>query len=349
MQFFSGIKPADKVNFAKNLSVMLKSGVTIDEALLELAEQARSPRFKTIILAVKDDVGHGSSLSVSFAKYKVFDNVFTALMRTGEVSGGLEENLVFLADWLERENDMRKEIGSATLYPKIVIGAVVSLAIGLNLFVLPKLLPLFTDMNVALPWTTKFLFASSRIMLEYWYAVIGGIATVIAGFFLLGKLPSVRALRDAIYLRVPFFGTLMTDYEMAVMAQLFYTCFRSGVPMHESIVIIRDTIENAEYRASLTAIADHVQTGTALSVALKGYPRLYPRQVVAIITTGEKSGTISEAFKYLAEFYSKQVRAKTKDIPTVIEPALLLFIAVMIGIIAFSVIVPIYKLSVSVS
>jgi type II secretory pathway component PulF len=119
--------------------------------------------------------------------------------------------------------------------------------------------------------------------------------------------------------------------------------------MHESIIIIRDTVEHAEYRAALTIIADRVQTGTTLSAALKGYPRLYPRQVISIIATGEKSGTLANSFEYLAEFYAKEVRSKTKDIPTVIEPALLLFIAVMIGIIAFSVIVPIYKLSVSVS
>ncbi|MDO8582755.1 MAG: type II secretion system F family protein, partial [bacterium] len=269
---FSSIKPADKVNFVKNLSIMLKSGVAIDEALIELAEQARATRFKKIILAVKEDVAHGSPLSASFAKYGVFDDVFKALMRTGEVSGGLEENLIFLADWLERENDMRKEINSATLYPKIVIGAVVSLAIGLNLFVVPKLLPLFSDMDIELPWTTTFIFASSAIMLEYWYAVIGGVIAIILGIIALGRIPSVRKLRDAFYLRIPFFGTLMTDYEMAVIAQLFYTCFKSGVPMHESILIIRDTIDNAEYRASFTAIAERVRTGTALSAALKEYP-----------------------------------------------------------------------------
>jgi len=345
---FGTIQPADKVNFVKNLSVMLKSGVTIDEALTELAEQARSTRFKKIILAVKEDVGRGSPLSASFAKYDVFDNVFKALMRTGEVSGGLEDNLIFLADWLEHENDMKKEIGSATLYPKIVIGAVITLALALNIFVLPKLLPLFTDMKVELPWTTKFLFASSRILLEYWYVAIGILLLGILSFIFIDKIPSVRKLRDAVYLRVPFFGTLMTDYEMAVISQLFYTCFKSGVPMHESIIIIRDTIENAEYRTSFTAIADHIQTGIALSVAMKAYPRLYPRQVVSILATGEKSGTLSNSFQYLAEFYSKEVRSKTKDIPTVIEPALLLFIAIMIGVIAFSIIVPIYKLSVSI-
>ena len=346
---FGSINSADKVNFVKNLSVMLKSGITIDETLIELAEQARSPKFKKIILAVKDDVGHGTPLSASFDKYGVFDNVFKALMRTGEVSGELENNLIFLADWLENENDMRKDINSATLYPKIVIGAVVVLALGLNLFVLPKLVPLFTDMKIELPWTTKFLFASSKIMLDYWYAVIGIVIAAVVGFVMLGKISSIRRMRDAVYLRIPFFGTLMTDYEMAVISQLFYTCFKSGVPMHETIIIIRDTLENAEYRASFTAIADHIQAGTALSVTMKAYPRLYPRQVVSILATGEKSGTLSNSFQYLAAFYSKEVRSKTKDIPTVIEPALLLFIAAMIGVIAFSVIIPIYKLSVSVS
>ncbi len=346
---FTAIKPADKVNFVKNLSVMLKSGVTIDEALIELAEQARSQKFKTIILAVKDDVGHGTPLSASFAKYPIFDNVFKALMRTGEVSGGLEENLIFLADWLERENDMRKDINSATLYPKIVIGAVITLAIALNLFVLPKLLPLFTDMNVELPWMTKMLFKITEFVQTYWYGVIGGISAGIFAFFTLFRLSFVRAVRDAFYLRIPFFGTLMVDYEMAVISQLFHTCFKSGIPMNEAVTVVGDVIDNAEYKASFISIAERIRTGTSLSAAMKDYPRLYPRQVVSILATGEKSGTLSNSFQYLAEFYAKEVRQKTKDIPTVIEPVLLLFIAVMIGAIAFSVIVPIYELSVSVS
>lgn len=346
---FSSITPAEKVNFVKNLSVMLTSGITIDEALMELAEQTRSKRFKQIILKVREDIGHGSALSASFAKYDAFDNVFKALIRTGEVSGGLEDNLIFLADWLERENDMRKEIHSATLYPKIVIGAVVTLALGLTLFVLPKLLPLFAEMNVELPWTTRILFRSAELARDYWYIVLTAIVSGIVAFFTLMKITSVRNARDAAYLRIPFFGTLMIDYEMAVMAQLFHTCFKSGIPMHESITIISDVVENAEYRDSFKSIATHVQTGITLSESMKTYPRLYPRQVVSIIATGEKSGTLSNSFQYLAAFYSKEVRSKTKDIPTVIEPALLLFIAIMIGVIAFSIIVPIYKLSASVS
>lgn len=346
---FGTIQPADKVNFVKNLSVMLKSGVTIDEALLELAEQVRSGRFRDIILAVKEDVAHGSPLSASFAKYPVFDNVFKALLRTGEVSGGLEENLLFLADWLERENDMRKDINSATLYPKIVVGAVIILALGLNLFVLPKLMPLFTSMDVELPWTTKMLVKSTELFREYWYFVIAGLVGGVFTFLSATKIPAAHTLRDAVYLRIPFFGALMTDYEIAVIAQLFYTCFKSGIPMNEAVTIIEGVIDNSEYKASLVAIAERIRTGTSLSSAMKDYPRLYPRQVISILATGEKSGTLSDSFRYLAEFYSKEVRQKTKDIPTVIEPALLLFIAIMIGVIAFSIIVPIYKLSVSVS
>lgn len=346
---FGKIKPAEKVNFAKNLSVMLKSGIAIDEALAELAEQAHSKRFKDIITAIKEDVRHGMPLSESFAKYDVFDSIFKALVRTGEVSGGLEENLIFLADWLERENDMRKDINSATLYPKIVIGAVIALAAGLDIFVLPKILPLFAEMKIDLPWTTKILFASATFAQTYWYAVIGGIGAVACASIVVMRLSSIRRLRDRIYLRIPFFGMLMTNYEIAVIAQLFHTCFKSGIPMHETITIIGSVVDNAEYKESFAAIALHVQTGISLSDAMKAYPRLYPRQIVSIIATGEKSGTISQSFQYLAEFYAKEVRSKTKDIPTVIEPALLLFIAIIIGIIAFSIIVPIYKLSASVS
>ena len=346
---FSTIRPAEKVNFAKNLSVMMKSGITLDDALIELAEQARSKAFRTVILGVRGDIGKGMPLSQSFAKYPAFDSVSRALVRAGEASGSLEENLVFLADWLEQEQDMKKEIASATLYPKIVIVAVVILAVGLNLFVLPKLLPLFADMNVELPWATRALFAAVGFFRSYWYAALGIMAVAAAGGLFLRRLASVRNFLDGIYLRLPFFGTLLVDYEMAVMSQLFFTCFKSGLPMQDALGIVSEVASSSRYKAAFVAIADRIRTGTALSEGMKAYRGLFPRQVISIVATGEKSGTISDSFRYLSEFYSKEVRSKTKDIPTVIEPVLLLFIAGVIGFIAFSVIVPIYKLSTNVS
>lgn len=340
---------AEKINFVKNLSIMMKSGIMMDEALAELAEQATSKKFRAIILAVREDIARGAPLSAAFAKHPIFESVFNALLKAGEASGTLDESLIFLADWLERESDMRKDMNSATLYPKIVIGAVIVLAAGLNLFVMPKLLPLFADMDIALPWTTRMLLASSRIARDYWYALLAGIAALWVGILILLRLPSVRTLLDSFYLRVPFFGALTVDYEMAVMSQLFYTCFKSGLPMQEAIGIVSTVMHNSVYRRSFAAISTRVQSGTSLADALRGYPRLYPRQVVSIIATGEKSGTLSESFSYLAAFYAKEVRSKTKDIPTVLEPVLLIFIALMIGFIAFSVIVPIYTLSTSVS
>lgn len=342
------IKPIEKVNFVKNLSIMIRSGIPLDESLGELAEQTGSAEFKTIIMSVKEDVSRGSSLSAAFAKHPIFDGVFNALVRTGEVSGSLEENLVFLAEWLERENDMKKSISSATLYPKIVIGAVLILAVGLNLFVLPKLMPLFADLKVELPWSTKALFSVSQITRAYWHIALSLIALAVAAALALRRLPAIRALLDAAYLRIPFFGKLMIDYQMAVISQLFYTCFKSTLPMQESISIVESVLTQTQYRASLHTIAERAQTGSSLADSMKTFPRLYPRQVISIIATGEKSGTLSEAFHYLSEFYSKEVKSKTKNIPTVIEPMLIIFIALMIGFIAFSVIVPIYSISTSI-
>ncbi len=346
---FGKITSAEKVNFTKNLSVMMKSGIALDEALFELGEQARSKRFKAVILEVRDDVSKGVPLSSAFGKHKVFDSVFRALVRAGEASGGLEENLVFLADWIEQEQDMKKEIASATLYPKIVIGAVVLLAMGLSLFVLPKLLPLFSEMGVELPWTTKALLAMVGWVQKYWHVTAVVAVVGVIGALFLRKVSVVRMFLDGVYLRLPFFGALLIDYEMAVMSQLFYTCFKSGLPMQDALDIVGEVTSSAGYKNAFTVIAARIQTGVALSEGMRAYPKLFPRQVVSIVATGEKSGTLSDSFKYLAEFYSKEVRSKTKDIPTVIEPVLLLLIACLIGFVAFSVIVPIYTLSTSVS
>lgn len=343
---FSRISNRERVFFTKNLAVMLKSGITINEALAILADQTKSRFFKKTILGIRTDVESGSSLSEAFAKYEsLFGPVFISLLRAGESSGTLDEDLAFLSDWLERNNDLRDDIRAATLYPKFVFFATFVLGAWLSLYILPKLLPFFAQLRVQLPLSTRLLLGFTLFLQTHWkilsIAIIGG---SIAAYFI-NRIPSVRRIMHNFYLHIPVFGALTRDYQLSLVAQLFYTLSKSGMPLIETLDIVAGAATNLAYQDSLRDAKRRVQGGTPLASAISNYPAMYPKNFLNIVATGEKSGTIDDSFFYLSEYYVKEVKNKTKKIPTSIEPIMLVCIAIVIGFVAISIIMPIYQLT----
>lgn len=348
--FFNPIKPQEKIDFAKSLSVMLKSGISLNEALHSLIEETKSKSFKRVLDRLEKDVVAGNPLSVGLQREKkYFGAVFISLLKAGEQSGTLEEDLSFLSGWLERNEDLRQEMKAATLYPKFVIVATIGLGGALAVYILPKLIPLFSQLHVKLPLATRILLGFSLFIETQWVWIILGIAVIFALFFFLRRLKSFRRIVHAFSLHVPFIGPLFVDYELALISELLATLFRSGLLMNESLTIVRDASTNLVYQDSLEKIQKRVDTGSTLAESMKGYSKLYPPNMINIVATGERSGTLDESFRYLAEYYSKEVSHKTKKLPTIIEPALLIFIALMVGFVAISIIMPIYDLTAGIS
>lgn len=347
---FNRISSQEKVEFAKNLAVMLKSGITIDEALTSLSGQTNSRLFRDIINNVNKEIGMGTSLSEAFSKEEnIFGSVFVNLIRAGEASGTLEENLVFLSDWLERNNDLREEIRAATLYPKFLVVSVILLAGGLASSILPKLVPLFRQMRVELPLATRILLTISVFLEKYWISLLLVFIALIAIFMFIRRIKIVKYFFDWFYVNLPVLGKFVIEYQLALISQLFSTLFKSGISMQQSLEIISEAATNLKYKRSLKKIRERVDKGITLSEAMSYYPELFPNNLISIIDTSEKSGTIDNAFLYLSEFYIKEVKNNTKRLPTIIEPVLLVLIAIVVAFIAFSIIMPIYRLSQGIS
>jgi len=201
MSLFSKISSQERVDFTKSLSVMLVSGITINDALADLAEQSDSPHLSKVINRVQKDVENGTSLSQSFGKErKVFGDIFVSLIKAGEESGTLQGNLQFLADWLNRSTDLKREISAATMYPKLVFGASILLGGGLAIFILPKLVPLFTSLDTELPLITKMLLAISLGIQSYWLLGILGIGAIIGLIIYLNSFYRVRKVFHIFYI-----------------------------------------------------------------------------------------------------------------------------------------------------
>lgn len=350
MGFFTGVTIQDRADFANSLSVMLKSGMPINEALLSLSEQTTSRSLKSAIVRVYTDVGQGSLLSQAFAREtKRFDPILVSLVRAGEASGTLQENLAFLADWFTRSADLKREVDGATLYPKLVLGAAIFLGGGLAVFILPRLVPLFGQLDVELPLITTLLLLLSVFLQEMWLWCVLSLVAIAVMLKILLKNSIVQRFVHSAAISVPFIGPILKQYQLALLSQLFATLLRSGVPISEALVIVQDAVPNIVYRESLSALRVHITSGTTLTHAMHEFPSLYPKLYVGILAVGEQSGTLSDSFTYLAEHYSKEVKAMAKRLPTVIEPLLLICIAGIVGLVALAIILPIYKLTGSIN
>lgn len=349
MAFFRVASNQELVDFTKMLSVMLKSGITINEALAELSDQAESRRFKKLLLDIKIDIESGTPLSKAFErKGNVFGGVTLSVIKAGETSGTLEENLNFLADWLEHDNDIRREVHGAMIYPGIVLAATIALSLSLSLLVLPRLLPIFSQMGGELPLPTRILLSATDIFESYWIFILGGILAIIPVFSYLLRLATLRNLWHHFLLGFPFIGSLLRQYQLTLICQLFATLFKSGLSITEILFIAGDGATNVVYGNALKSIGGQISSGGTLSDAMKKYPHLFPRSLLSIIAIGEKSGTLEDSFTYLTEYNRKEVFAATKRLPTIIEPMLLLVMGLLVAFIAVSIIMPIYQFTANV-
>ena len=340
------IPQRELVDFVKNFAVMTKTGIPVNETMAVLAEQSRSRVLRRMLGEVRKDVITGLSLADAFGKHRAaFVDIFIGLIRAGESSGTLEENLSFLSDWLERASDLKQEVRAATLYPKFVISAAVVLGAWLTVYILPKLVPFFRELRVELPLPTRILMGIAVGVESYWYVVLLLSGGLVAGFLFARRMSLVRTVIDTVVLKLPVIGRLAADYQLSLICQLFFTLFKSGLPISETIRVTADALTNACYRKTMAEVGVRVAKGTMLAQSLEAYPLLFPKNFVNIVATGEKSDTLDDSFMYLASFYEKEVKTKTKKLPTVIEPVLLVAIAGVITFIALSIIMPIYKLT----
>jgi len=350
MSIFNSVSSQEQVNFTKSLAIMLKSGISINVALAELAEQSSSLYFRKIINRVRVDIENGTSLSQAFDKeVKIFGAIFVSLVRAGEESGTLQGNLQFLAEWLNRSTDLKREIAAATMYPKLVFGAATLLGGSLAVFILPKLVPLFTSLNVELPWVTKTLLALSLWIKEYWIFAVIGVALFTAGILYLNTFFRVRKIFHALYINIPFMGTLLKNYQRALVTQLFATLLKSGLSLNQSVEIVSQAATNIQYQESFRQIHNNVIKGTTLSKSMKSFSALFPSMMISIVEVGENSGSLVQSFEYLSEFYTKEVNTSAKKLPIIIEPLLLILIAVIVGFVALAIIMPIYELTGNIS
>jgi len=344
--FSTKVSLEEQINFAKNLAVLLRGGVTINEAVDSLGAQAKPGGMKKILYRIKTRLENGVSLNSAISGEEgSFGKIFISLVEAGELSGSLADNLEFLSVWLERDSNLRKQINGVLLYPKIVLAAVILLGGGLTIFILPKLVPMFTSLHVALPLITRVVLNISLFVQKYWLMVLAGAFFVWLAIFLIFKIQKMRYLYHKTLVFFPYVKEFVVGYQLALFAQLMGTLMKSGISIDEALEIAYVGTSNLYYKKVLKEIIERINKGVSLVNTMEGYPELYPLNSMSVLAVGENSGTLEESFFKVSDFWTKDILERTKLLPTIIEPVLLVFIALVVGLIAMSIILPIYKLT----
>jgi len=345
MSLFKKISTEEKKDFVGALALLIKSGTPINEAFDLLSKQTRSSVLKKIFKKARERTEKGTPIYQVFEEDPNFELVFSSFIRAGEESGSLDQSLDFLASWLDKKNNLEREISSATLYPKIVLTFSLLLGGGLAFFVLPKLTLIFASLDIKLPITSRILLSSANFTQEHGLTVLLGIVVVIFFFYGLSRIKAVRIFFDRVILRTPIAGNFVRLYQLTIISQLISVLFNSGLMITKILEIASESTSNYAYKKSLEDIQKRITRGDSFSSAINDFPKLYPDIYANILSTGEATGSFEKSFAYLADFFLSKLTEKTKQLPVILEPVILIIIGVFVAFVASAIILPIYQVT----
>lgn len=345
-KIFFKLPLSQKIIFTKQLAMMVRSGMSEVDSIRMIKRQVKSRSFKKILEILSQNLENGQLLSSGLEKFKnVFGDLFINIVKIGEASGTLSENLDYLSSELQKRQILSQKIRSALIYPVIILIATVGITGILVFFVMPKIIPVFSSLNVPLPLTTRFVIAVSNFMINYigWIAL--GILIAAILFSLLLKFPKIKFLNHRLMIGLPVVGQIVTNTNVANMTRTLGILLKSGVKIVDALGITANTLNNLVYREEVLKSAEQVKKGDVIYSHLNQMPKLFPPLVGQMIEVGETTGNLDSNLFYLAEFYEDAVDQATKNLSSVLEPALLLIMGGVVGFVAISIITPIYAVT----
>ena len=341
---FNKVKTSEKINFARNLGAMLSAGLALSRALTVLQKQTRNKKMREVIKDLNDSVSKGSSFHEAMQKHpKVFSNVFISMVKVGEESGGLADSLKAVALQIEKTYQLTRKIKGAMIYPGIIFSVMIVIGILMMIFVVPSLTATFKELNTPLPASTQFIIAISDFLRDHYLISFGLIFAVISGFIYGSKTPAGKKTLDYLALHLPIISGITQETNAARTARTMSSLLSAGVDVVLAAQITKEVLQNSYYKSVLDEVIKYVQKGDSIATIFAAHSDLYPPFVSEMISVGEETGKLSEMLLGVAVFYEDEVEQKTKDMSTVIEPVLMVFIGAAVGFFAFSMITPTYS------
>ena len=330
--------------FCRQFATMVNSGLPILRALAILGEQTESTELAKILVEVRTDVEHGSSLSAAMAKHpKAFNNLFVAMVRSGETGGVLDDVLLSLADQIEEEVELRRQIKSAMTYPIVVVALVLMIMAAMLLFVVPQFKTIYAQLGGELPLPTRMLLGVSDAVKSYWWMFLLVLTIVRFLFGRYKKTEKGRLRIDSAKIKVPIFGPLFHKVALARFAATLGMLLRAGVPILQALDIVRETVNNEVISIATDEVKSSVREGESIAKPL-GRRDVFPPMVVQMIAIGEETGAVDTMLNKIAEFYNSEVKATVEALTSLIEPLLIAVIGGCVGAAVIALYMPMFNI-----
>lgn len=345
LAIFDRVSGIDVITITRNLAATIKAGLSLVEALEILIADATKVSVRRILTEARSNTENGKPLSVTFNNYpRTFPPVFIGLLKAGELSGKMDETLSELSRYLSREYALKRKVKGALTYPIILlIGSF--LVIGLLLvFVLPRLAKTFAQSGVDLPFLTKVLMAISTGLTSHAFLSLFIIVALVSSFLYARKTPWGRRALLRVAFHTPIIKDMVVKVALVRFARTLGTLISSGMSITEALELVASAVGNPAYGEIIRSANEHMTKGTSLSQTLADYPSHFPRFITSLIGVGEKTGTLEHILITIADFLDEEVDNTVKNLTNVLEPVLLLFMGLFIGVIAVSILLPIYQL-----
>jgi type IV pilus assembly protein PilC len=344
LAFMKSVKPTELAIFARQLSTMISSGMSILRALYVLEEQTESKYLTETIVAVRKDVEAGLSLSDAMARHpKVFNPLFVAMTQAGETGGVLEDSLYRVADQLQKDAALRRQVKSAMIYPALVATFAIGVMMALVAFLVPVFEGVFKEFGGELPKLTQVSVLMSKIVTHYWWLMFLSAAGIAVAFIKWKKTTWGRKQWDHFRLRVPMkIGTIVQQVAVARWSRTLASLTHAGVPLLQALEITGRTGGNAAVQESMDGVIASVKRGGTIAAPLAQAP-IFPSMVTHMVGVGEETGALDEMLDRIAEFYEEQVEAAVKSLMSILEPILIIVIGAMVGFIVISMYLPLFE------
>lgn len=341
--FLNHVSIKERAFLSRQLATLLGSGISLVEAIKVLLLQTRNPIIRESLTQIVHDIEGGLSFSGAIEKHpQLFNDIYVAIVRSGEASGKLEEVLLQLAETIEKENALVGKLKSAMVYPIFIITAMIGVAILMMVKVMPQLKGIFTESGVALPLSTQILMATSDFMVKYWLLVVAAMIGAVMALAYYIRTPVGSRMLNHVQIRMP--AGLPEDLYMGRFTRTMSMLIKGGLPIIQALEITSNVMNNYLYSDILDQARSEIERGLPLSSALDK-STLFPKIVSQMVMIGEQTGRLDQILERLAIYYEEDMDDKVKGISSLIEPLIIVILGVGVAFLVMAVLMPIYNIT----
>jgi type IV pilus assembly protein PilC len=342
---FKRVKAQELTIATRQLATMISSGMSLLRSLYVLEEQARSDKFREAITQVRMDVEAGLSFSDSLDRHNdIFNELYTAMVAAGEVGGILEQTLLRVADQLEKDDSLRRQVKAAMMYPFMIGGFALTVLLALVTFLVPVFEKVFKEFHGSLPPITKITVQFSHLVTHQWYLLFAFCFGGVYGFKKWKKSDRGKEQWDRFKLKVPWkIGDLVQKVCLARFSRTYSALIGAGVPMLQAIEITGKTSGNKVVEKAMMAVGESVRAGGTLATPMRAEPSAFPIMVTQMIAVGEETGALEAMLSKIADFYEDEVAAGLKALTSILEPLMIVVVGGIVGFIVISMYMPMFK------